>query len=75
MHHTPAASVPTRNGQTVEVLAASVGVRIQRKHVVRVPITQYATLVDIIERNGLTGRLFLDFSQGSAGWVTWEQNQ
>ena len=56
----------------LEQLAAVPGARIFVKTNLRLPIKCYADLATMISTQKLTGRLFVDFSQGTAAFVTWE---
>ena len=56
----------------LERLASVNGARITMRATVRLPISCYAELAEMIGRLKLTGRLFVDFSQGTPSWVTWE---
>ncbi len=64
------------NGHVVdpelEAIAAAAGGRISMKTTMRVPIRYYADLAAMIGSQKLTGRLFVDFSQGTPAFVTWE---
>lgn len=60
---------------SLEDIAERVGATVTSLKQVRLPIRFRTELEVWIKRQGLTGRLSLDYSQGTAGWIVWEERR
>jgi hypothetical protein len=56
----------------VDDLAAFAGVTVSSKCTVRFPLIYLNTVREMINRRHMTGRLFIECSQGAEVCVTWE---
>jgi hypothetical protein len=57
---------------TLSTLASEAGVRVIHKNVIRFPAIYLKVLQQTVERYNLTGQIRIDYSQGHAGFVTFE---
>jgi hypothetical protein len=72
----PEEKTPTlRLNLAMEEVAARIGVMVNNRKSFRAPIKHREDLEWWIRQQGLTGTLRIDFSQGSAGFVTWEESR
>lgn len=68
-------STPLRLNLALEDIAERVGAIVKHRRIVRLPVKYKLDLEAWIKIQGMTGKLTVDYSQGTAGSIMWEESQ